>query len=208
MNMKIIAGMLGIVSLWTAGLANASTVSINPTDITVTEPTPVFANIAADFSDVVGGTAQGGVSVFWDPTVLTLNEAASGVSADIVSVLTAQFIRDPLDVGFGFEVVDAAAGSLTFSFSLCTLTYGCDALSVFNMYDLVFDTVAGSTNVDAGLSLIGDVFWNDTGTVMLDPQPILSGATVTVNPVPVPAAVWLFGSGLLGLVGVARRRSA
>ncbi|MCP3870701.1 MAG: VPLPA-CTERM sorting domain-containing protein, partial [Gammaproteobacteria bacterium] len=28
----------------------------------------------------------------------------------------------------------------------------------------------------------------------------------TVNVVPIPAAVWLFGSGLLGLVGVARRR--
>ena len=27
-----------------------------------------------------------------------------------------------------------------------------------------------------------------------------------VSPVPLPAAVWLFGSGLLGLVGVARRR--
>ena len=27
-----------------------------------------------------------------------------------------------------------------------------------------------------------------------------------VAPVPVPAAVWLFGSGLLGLLGVARRR--
>jgi hypothetical protein len=27
-------------------------------------------------------------------------------------------------------------------------------------------------------------------------------------PVPVPAAVWLFGSGLLGLVGVARRKKA
>ena len=27
-----------------------------------------------------------------------------------------------------------------------------------------------------------------------------------VNPVPVPAAVWLFGSGLIGLIGIARRR--
>lgn len=41
-----------------------------------------------------------------------------------------------------------------------------------------------------------------------------AGDTVTfdtlfdVTPVPVPAAVWLFGSGLLGLVGVARRKKA
>lgn len=32
--------------------------------------------------------------------------------------------------------------------------------------------------------------------------------TITPSAVPVPAAVWLFGSGLLGLVGVARRRKA
>ena len=30
--------------------------------------------------------------------------------------------------------------------------------------------------------------------------------TFTLQAVPIPAAVWLFGSGLLGLVGVARRR--
>jgi len=33
------------------------------------------------------------------------------------------------------------------------------------------------------------------------------GLGITVNPVPVPAAVWLFGSGLIGLVGVARRKA-
>lgn len=33
----------------------------------------------------------------------------------------------------------------------------------------------------------------------------LDGNTITVSPVPVPAAVWLFGSGLIGLAGLARR---
>jgi hypothetical protein len=30
------------------------------------------------------------------------------------------------------------------------------------------------------------------------------GFTIGVQPIPVPAAVWLFGSGLLGLIGIAR----
>lgn len=29
---------------------------------------------------------------------------------------------------------------------------------------------------------------------------------LTINPVPVPAAIWLFGSGLIGLIGIARRK--
>jgi hypothetical protein len=35
-----------------------------------------------------------------------------------------------------------------------------------------------------------------------------TGTLQSVAPVPVPAAVWLFGSGLLGLIGVGRRRAA
>ena len=42
-----------------------------------------------------------------------------------------------------------------------------------------------------------------------DQHPIWGDSfTVGVSAVPIPAAVWLFGSGLLGLVGVARRKKA
>ena len=30
--------------------------------------------------------------------------------------------------------------------------------------------------------------------------------TYVANPVPIPAAVWLFGSGLLGLIGIIRKK--
>ncbi len=35
-----------------------------------------------------------------------------------------------------------------------------------------------------------------------------SGGTYNVSAVPVPAAAWLFGSGLMGLIGIARRKKA
>ena len=68
-----------------------------------------------------------------------------------------------------------------------TITCAVDC-SVGDTYSLDYSTVVpsgGFTGVLYGLHLEG-----------------------TVSAVPVPAAVWLFGSGLLGLVGVARRRKA
>ena len=40
------------------------------------------------------------------------------------------------------------------------------------------------------------------------PPAVWTGNPVTFNFVPIPPAVWLFGSGLLGLVGIARRKKA
>jgi hypothetical protein len=37
---------------------------------------------------------------------------------------------------------------------------------------------------------------------------LLTVGSTSTSPVPLPAAVWLFGSGLLGLIGVGRRRAA
>lgn len=70
-----------------------------------------------------------------------------------------------------------------------------------------------------GLSAASFNFFGAPGPGAGNPGPFLSVARFQetgplqdgsdwVGAVPVPAAVWLFGSGLLGLVGLARRRSA
>ena len=67
-------------------------------------------------------------------------------------------------------------------------------------------TVTTAADVSGGVTLqLGATNGDGSPTTMFyDNISIMAD----VNPVPVPAAVWLFGSGLLGLVGVARRRKS
>jgi len=83
-------------------------------------------------------------------------------------------------VGFDVFVNAPAAGDFT--------------IATINLTALV----AGTSD----LVILNSQFFSTTA--QLDPT-LLSG---TVNSVPVPAAVWLFASGLLGLVGVARRKTS
>lgn len=66
--------------------------------------------------------------------------------------------------------------------------YNLSFMFAHNASDLVLNFSA------AGLQGLADESWG------------LDNVQVAVAPVPVPPAVWLFGSGLLGLIGIARRR--
>lgn len=57
-----------------------------------------------------------------------------------------------------------------------------------------------------GITADGDI---NSGSVVMAPGSSslnLAGSSINFTAVPVPAAAWLFGSGLIGLVAVARRR--
>jgi hypothetical protein len=67
-------------------------------------------------------------------------------------------------------------------------------------FETIAPGIAGATEHDL-ITVLGD------GSIPPDEPPVPSPAPVSPNPVPVPAAVWLFGSGLFGLLGMARRKS-
>ena len=118
----------------------------------------------------------------------------------------------------GFET--AGAGSWNY-----TMGTGASATGTYNFtlaagqvaMGILFDwntssgiPVLNIMNADgSGVDIDGD---GTLGTTMaagpFAGSPVGFAGQAQVSAVPVPAAVWLFGSGLMGLVGVARRRKA
>ena len=84
-------------------------------------------------------------------------------------------------------------------------------IDVINVWD-VAGSVYTSTDVTAGAGTGANTPITAPdgirGLGMIDGAFVGFNANFDFTAVPVPAAVWLFGSGLLGLVGVARRRKA
>jgi hypothetical protein len=76
----------------------------------------------------------------------------------------------------------------------------------------------GLTNADVSSNFSHNVFDDTFGLSIVDNDSAgrilsLAGRGIIdpgtgVNPVPVPAAIWLFGTGLIGLVGFSKRRKA
>ena len=131
---------------------------------------------------------------------------ASTVLIDLVPDLSFSLTSDA--AGSGSLSVDGGA-ALSATFSNLAISHIISGLVSWNA-DLTYiggslaggltagrleGTFVGISGFGTGVSLLGKTFTGNNGIAKL-------GA---VGAVPVPSAVWLFGSGLLGMAGIARR---
>jgi len=146
------------------------------------------------------------------PTSVTDESVDTFVTATInPSTLGLGFVSGTLVNGAGDDLVLFGIGTVEDTFDL---TIGGTTVNNLTATDSTFDTPDGFQLNAVAVNL--DAFGFGNGAIVTDilltfnditSQFSLAGA---LNPppvvVPVPAAVWLFGSGLIGLVGVARRK--
>jgi hypothetical protein len=200
MNNKIMGGLLGLLSLFTACAANAATVTVNPASQTVAAGSTFQLTLSG--SDFLDGVTGGSALLSWDPASVALNTTATDLILGTGVGSLGPSFTDLLAFSTTANSVD-----LTAVVSLLLPPVG-QGGATFDFVALDFTALAppGSA-ISINLGSGGN--WQD-GNGLDVTGVVFTGATVTVTPnavVPVPAAAWLFASGLLGLVGVARRRA-
>jgi hypothetical protein len=193
MTHKIITGILGLFFICAVSLSNAATVSVLPSSLDLFPGQTIILPVTGSgFANLV---TSGSITLTWDSTLLNLETTPNDAAAQ--GVLNTGFAR--------ITTFNLSPGQLDFSASVIpgALAIGPD----FDFINLIF-TVIGASSTASRIDILAgpDGAWQDQSFQdYADVTYLGSTITDTVFPaVPVTSAVWLFGSGLLGLVGVAR----
>ncbi len=166
-------------------------------------------NTSVAFSAAGNGAADSGPTPFFG-TAWTATQGAWFETTGVASQWAGTSASGAYDYNFTLNAGEVAVG-LLFTWGSAT------DIAVLQIFDCSTGACVGVHNSSADdLTAATDA----THTPGVDAHPTVPGSVMGNGPfagqhatfkgqvVPVPAAVWLFGSGLLGLVGVARRKKA
>lgn len=125
----------------------------------------------------------------WDIDGFTNTESAIfGTERWLVSALDSSLgVIDSVESPIGVDIDSTSLDGLPWYWSF-------DRHGINDIYAIRIEFTGTKT---AGLGLAFDRFSPDS----------IASATTSASAVPVPAAIWLFGSGLIGLIGIARRKA-
>ena len=184
----LISLFLGAV-LYGISPVHAASVSFSDTAVTANVGDTITIDILMDFTG--DPTLGGGTDIFYDDSVLSFQSFSFGTTT---LTLDGAFSRLPDDLPNKLEgMAFGNFGGLSGPGTVGTLTFQAIAVGDITL------TMADTSN-----ALAGGAF---TSAISYGPQSVSFGSSeVSITNVPVPAAVWLLVSGLLGLTGVARKR--
>ena len=175
-------GLFGALLLILTGLGNANAALVN---FTLTGTVDYGDESYPNVFGLTAGDTITAVGSF-DDSVLSGGSGTIDFSSSSTNTLTLYVGTETFTASNDADFGTGGGPSMTLSSNL---------LTDFDIYIL-----AGINGATADFSSFIDTF---------DDLDAMSGTwDNTLNTVPVPAAVWLFGSGLLGLAGVARRRKS
>lgn len=184
--MKNIKKLIFVVSILASGYSSAATITLGSSTTNVnTNDTFTIDIIGNNFVCNVDG---GGVNFTFDSSIL-----------NVVSVSIDETVWDFGGFGINTGTIDNTNGTL-------------DGLMVNTFANVTGDFVVATIEMQAvagGSSslLLSEYVLNPWGSAGNLINPDFIGGTVNVSSVPVPAAVWLMGSGLIGLAGFSRRKN-
>ena len=184
-----------------------------------------LSELTSDVTNTSGGVVPFAYDFFLPGPRLTIADYA-GIDLTDPTIRAFFDFRIQLDFGSGFVNHVVSQGELKGGIGGHTVgTAGTDQLGStgfsegFNIFGYQFDSLTGSVtgNLAAGqtvtaktslfVSLTAPGFETGGAARIGDPLDLSAGAfSGSLTIVPIPAAVWLFGSGLIGLIAIARRR--
>lgn len=177
---RILGAVAGAILFAGVGTAHAASIDFDPVNSVATlgDLVPSIDIAGSAFTD---GSNGGGIKVTWDPAIVQLSAVTVSDIWDFDSVSAIDNILGEVTI----SVTNFLAPTATENFAIASL-----------------DFLTASVGVSPlGLAITSQ--WYDGTPAMVSPT--LGSGSISVQAVPLPAAVWLFGSGMLGLVAVARR---
>ncbi|MDH3387883.1 MAG: hypothetical protein OEN02_08240 [Gammaproteobacteria bacterium] len=184
-----------IFSLLHTSAASAIILSFDPSDQTVQLGNPVSVDLR--ISDLGDDILTGfDLDISFDDSILGFQSFTFGTGLDVFG-LGFNF-TDVMDLGGG--VVNVFELSLDFDLDLMLFQPDDFVLGTFD-----FSTLSlGTSALDISFALLSGEY--DAFGFATELHADLRAGSVTVSVIPVPAAVWLFGTGLVGLIGFGKRR--
>lgn len=199
---KLLAAPLLYALLAIGSSAQAGVITFDPNTATIMEgQTFEVKLVGRNWIEGEGGTYGGGVSVYWNPSLLMLESYDTSVFGGDKSLATSNTTT----------IIDNNAGALK-NLSVASLFSGVSSPD-FDIAILIFKGLAvGDSLLSGSLGQFDNGFdniWTDSSffsPIQVYPQFVSGNLTVTA--VPLPAAVWLFGAGIIGLMSSGRIRKS